>query len=242
MNSADRRLCAIHQPNFFPWLGYFDKMARADIFVFFDDVQLQKKGGGWANRVQLLIGGQARWVSAPLDRTYHGVKSICEVGFSDREPLWRENLRKTILSQYAKAKYFKDIHPWLEPLIMNEEALLSDYNITAINEICDRIGLRCNTVKSSSLDTEGSATDLLISTMTAVDANVYLCGGGASGYQKDEKFGVHGMALEYQNFSHPQYRQFKNESFQPGLSIVDALMHCGVDGVGEILHARNSTL
>ena len=42
MNSVDRRLCAIHEPNFFPWLGYFEKMSRSDVFVFLDDAQLQK--------------------------------------------------------------------------------------------------------------------------------------------------------------------------------------------------------
>jgi len=242
MNSVDRRLCAIHQPNFFPWLGYFEKMSRSDVFVFLDDAQLQKTGGGWANRVQLLVGGQARWISAPLDRTYHGVKPICEVRFSDREPNWRESLRKTVMSQYAKARHFKNIQPWLDLLIMNDQVLLSEYNITAINEICDRIGLDCSTVKASSLATEGSATDLLVSTVAAVGASAYLCGGGASGYQEDEKFETHGLGLEYQNFVHPRYQQFKSDDFQPGLSIIDALMHCGTEAVGEMLNVKTSNL
>ncbi|WP_338880515.1 WbqC family protein [Achromobacter veterisilvae] len=235
MSSTDRRLCAIHQPNFFPWLGYFDKISRSDVFVFFDDVQLQKTRGGWANRVQLLVGGQARWISAPLDRAYHGVKPICEVRFSANEPHWRESLRKTVLAQYSKAKYFKSVQPWLDPLIMNQEVSLSEYNITAINEICNRIGLKCNAIKSSSLITQGNSTDLLISTVIAAGANAYLCGGGASGYQEDEKFGIRGLDLEYQNFAHPRYQQFKGDDFLPGLSIIDALMHCGVAGVREIL-------
>lgn len=242
MNGIERRLCAIHQPNFFPWLGYFDKMSRSDIFVFFDDVQLQKTRGGWANRVQLLIGGQARWISAPLDRTYHGVKPICEVRFSEGEPHWRDSLRKTILAQYSKARHFKNIQPWLDPLIMNQETLLSEYNIAAITEICERIGIKCKTVKSSNLATQGSATDLLISTVVATGANAYLCGGGASGYQEDEKFGTHRLGLEYQNFAHPRYQQFKREDFQPGLSIIDALMHCGVEEVGEMLNVSSSDL
>ena len=49
-----RRVVAIHQPNFLPWLGWFDKLARADVMVLLDDVQFPKKGGagsivyGWS--------------------------------------------------------------------------------------------------------------------------------------------------------------------------------------------------
>ena len=49
------KIVAIHQPNFFPWLGYFDKINKSDIFIFLDDVQFPKKGGNWTNRVQLMV-------------------------------------------------------------------------------------------------------------------------------------------------------------------------------------------
>ncbi len=49
-------IVAIHQPNFFPWLGYFDKIARCDHFVLLDHVQFQKTGGVWSNRVRMMVG------------------------------------------------------------------------------------------------------------------------------------------------------------------------------------------
>ena len=72
---------AIHQPNFFPWLGYFDKIARSDNFLFFDDVQYPKKGGVWTNRVKLLISDQPRWATAAIDRNYSGTRQIKEMHF-----------------------------------------------------------------------------------------------------------------------------------------------------------------
>jgi hypothetical protein len=36
------------QPGYLPWLGYFDLMHKADVFVHYDDVQFDKHG--WRNR------------------------------------------------------------------------------------------------------------------------------------------------------------------------------------------------
>ena len=34
----------ILQPSYIPWRGYFDQIGRADLFVFYDDVQYDKRG------------------------------------------------------------------------------------------------------------------------------------------------------------------------------------------------------
>ena len=70
------RVCAIHQPNFFPWLGYFEKIKRADVFVFLDHVHYPKSGnsmGSWTNRVKINISAHAKWISCPVVRE-HGIK------------------------------------------------------------------------------------------------------------------------------------------------------------------------
>lgn len=37
-------IVSIHQPAYLPWLGYFHKILRSDVFVFLDTVQLEKNG------------------------------------------------------------------------------------------------------------------------------------------------------------------------------------------------------
>lgn len=96
---------AIHQPNFFPWLGYFDKIARADIFLFLDDVQFPKTGGVWSNRVKLLIGGEARWVTAAVARNFNGTRTIREMKFL-ADNLWRDKVLKGLVTNYRR-------HPFL---------------------------------------------------------------------------------------------------------------------------------
>ena len=50
-----RRVVAIHQPNFFPWLGFFDKILCSDVFIVLDHVQFPKSEGNWSNRVRMAV-------------------------------------------------------------------------------------------------------------------------------------------------------------------------------------------
>jgi hypothetical protein len=226
---------AIHQPNFLPWLGYFDKIARSDVFIFLDDVQFSKTGGTWSNRVKMLLAEEPRWVTAPIRRAFNGVVSINQIEWADEQP-WRAKLLKTLSVNYAKKPFFRETMAWLEPLILLPEGNLARYNMAVIRAIADQIGLRHNhCVTSSSLGGQGQASELLINLTRNVGGDCYLCGGGASGYQQDEAFASAGVELRYQSFTHPIYTQHGGHAFIQGLSIVDALMNLGFEGVGQMV-------
>ena len=93
---APHKVVAIHQPNFFPWLGYFDKLARADVFVELNSVQFPKTGGTWTNRVRLMIGGKPQWFTVPVIRSYHGLRTIGEMEINPSEP-WRVKFLRTVV-------------------------------------------------------------------------------------------------------------------------------------------------
>jgi hypothetical protein len=229
------KLVAIHQPNFFPWLGYFDKIARSDVFILLDHVQLQKTGGTWSNRVKLLQGGEARWVTAPILRQFHGVLAVGEMAFQP-DGLWREKFIKSLVANYARAPYFRDVMDFLEPLIRNPEGNIARYNGRAIKAIAQYLGLPIEKFRwSSEMVVDGRASEMLISLTRAVGGNAYMCGGGAEGYQDDSTFAAAGVGLIYQNFQHPVYPQMGSKVFVPGLSVIDALMNIGVVGVRAVL-------
>lgn len=233
------KIVAIHQPNFFPWLGFFDKLRTADVFILMDNVQYPKKGGSWTNRVRLLVSGRPSWVTMPVKRDYHGYRTIAEIEVDDSVP-WRKKLIATLKANYSKASFFAQTMAFLEPLIFFPSSSVSDFNINAITAIASAAGWKDKLILGSSLNAQGSATELLISMTKAVEGTAYLCGGGAGGYQIDGLFDEAGLELIFQEFLHPSYSQCSAGDFVAGLSIVDALMNVGFDAWPALFGGGNS--
>jgi len=233
-----RTLVAIHQPNFLPWLGYFDKIARADVFVLLDSVQFAKTGGTWSNRVQMLVDGQAAWLTMPISRSYHGTRTYRQMEIGSNES-WREKLLKRIQVNYAATPYFRAIFPTLQAIMNMPTHSLTEFNEIAIRTLCHGLGLDTGKiVRSSELPVAGAATDLLIAIVEAVGGTAYLAGGQATAYQEDAKFAAAGLEMIYQDFRHPRYDQANSRTFVAGLSIVDALLNCGWQDTRRLLSGQ----
>lgn len=229
------KVVTIHQPNFFPWLGLFSKIARSDVFIFLDDVQYQKTGGSWSNRVRLLISNEARWATAAVDRSYKGKRNINEMRFLTDSP-WRTKLCKSIEESYRRHPFFDETMQLVRPLLLNTESNVATYNIIAVTEIAIRLGLQTNRIfKSSELPHSGSSNQLLCSLTHAVGGTAYMCGGGAEDYQDETVFAASGIELQFQKFIHPRYSQRGKADFVSGLSVIDAAMNIGWCGVRELL-------
>lgn len=226
---------AIHQPNFFPWLGYFDKLARADAFIVLDDVQFPKTGGAWCNRVKLLVSGAPAWVTAAIDRAYSGTRLINEMLFLD-EPRWRDKTLKTLAANYARHPFYRETMDVVEPLLTNPERNVAAYNLRAVAAIAEALGLSsAKLVLASGLGVSGSSNALLCALTKAVGGDTYFYGGGATGYQDDAIFAAEGVALQAQDFVHPTYPQHRQESFSAGLSVIDAAMNLGWTGARALI-------
>jgi WbqC-like protein family len=234
------RLVAIHQPNFFPWLGYFDKIRQADIFVFLDDAQYQKTGGTWTNRVQLLKpdADEPCWLTAPIDRVFRGTRQVDQIAFASNED-WRSNALRQIAACYRRAPFYAETIALIEPLVRAPYDLIAAFNIDAIKQLISALHLGEKTfLSSATLLTRSTSTQRLVDITRAVGGTHYLAGGGAIGYQDDDLFPRSGIQLVRQGFAHPRYPQAGRTQFTPGLSIIDVLMHCGINGTSAMLVNR----
>jgi len=226
---------AAHQPNFFPWLGYFHKIAHSSIFVILDDVQFPKSSKGtYINRTRLLLNGNVKWFTAPVNRSFSGTRTIAEMCFADAP--WRKQLLHTIKHNYAQARHFRQVIEILQPLLDFPSPSLTEFNIHAIKMLCEYLGLDTSKLLlASSLNIQSQGTERLRDLGQRLGLSRYLCGGGASGYQNDELLHASGIALTYQKFAHPTYPQVRTEIFQPGLSIIDAVANIGIDAVCDMI-------
>ena len=229
-------IVAIHQPNFAPWLGYFAKIAKADVFVFLDHVGYSKNG--WTNRVRIKTSSGPTWLTVPALTSGKLGQPISEVQTNDNIN-WRKKLVGTLAANYARSSFYAPVTELVTCTLDSCEGhTLAAVNVALIREIASRIGLEAEFVLSSALDVSGNKTDLLVSIVQAVGADTYLCGDGAD-YQIDATFSDVGITIGQNHYQHPEYPQSWGD-FVPGLSILDTLYNVGFDETASLLINREA--
>jgi hypothetical protein len=227
---ANKKLSAIHQPNFLPWIGFFNKVVVADVFILLDDVQYPKGGGvgNWTNRHLILVNGKERWATVPISRNFSGLKNINEIKFAP-ESNWKKSYLDLISNSYSKAKYFSEVFGFLEFSLNYRTEFLSELNIHLINSVLQVLQISNKTlIKSSDLGKKGKSNELLCSLVQTVGSDSYLCGAGASAYFDVDVFEENNIKVIYQNYKPTIYPQLNRLEFTGRLSIVDAMMNCGL--------------
>ena len=116
----------IHQPEYLPWIGFFDRIYQTDIFVILDDVQYQKNGFINRNKVKNYNGWQ--WITVPVEGKSTR-KNINEVIISNQEE-WGEKQWKCLLYNYSRAPYFKKYADFFEEVFKKKWNLIEMKKIT----------------------------------------------------------------------------------------------------------------
>jgi hypothetical protein len=220
-------IVAIHQPNFVPWLGYFQKIALADKFIFLDDA-VSSKTTSYVNSVDLFVGSKKTKITVPITKP----KSDCRL-FEIK--IFRNYIKKkflkTVYLSYKKAPFYNSTMKLLGDLIdLNFENII-DFNMAFIEKTCCSANIEVRFYRSSDYPTEGAKAVRLINLCKELNADVYLSGLGASSYQNEKDFSNAGLDLQYIDYPNMQYQQYFKEEFIPNLSVLDFLMNHGTEGL-----------
>lgn len=221
LNDREKKV-AIHQPNYIPWLGYFYKIWKADIFVFLDDAQYSNKG--MHNFHYLKTSQGPLRLKIPVYQSFGDM--IFEVKTKD-ELGWKERHLKAIKTNYTKAKHFEEVFYDFQLLLDTPYKNLAETNINIIKFLCKKLGISCNFAVSSDFSFNSTKTQKIIDICKKVGATKYYSGLGAKAYQKEADFLAAGIQLEYTQYAPVQYKQLWGNEFQANVTILDYLMNHG---------------
>lgn len=211
-----------HQPAYLPWLGYFHKIARADVFVYLDTVQFEKNS--FINRNRLKTPQGVQWLTVPVKLKGHIGSTLIDTQIDDVQP-WRIKHLKSIELSYRKAPFFSARYEILRNLILEPEQLLSEMCWQQLKFWLSEFNITTKVVRSSELPVDSSKSDLVLDLCKYFGADHYLSGTYGRDYLDELAFTAAGVKIEYQNFKHPVYSQLWGE-FEPYLSILDYWMNC----------------
>lgn len=220
----DHKIIAIHQPNYFPWLGYFSKLQNADAFVFLDNVDITlHSSNAITHRAKINYSGKPMWLTLPLEKAETKQINQLKIKFNTN---WREKQIQIIEQAYAKAPYFNQLFSTIKKLIYYHENNLSKFNIYIIKEIAKLLQIKTTFYTASELGIiENNPTHRLIKICKKLDGIIYLSGMGGKKYHDESLFTQNNIKVKYSNFEVCEYTH--HSVFIPGLSVLDALFEIG---------------
>lgn len=214
---------AIHQLQYWPGLRFFAKMRRADLFIYLDDVQFEKREFQNRNRIRTPRGWQ--YLTAPVVSKGRFTQRINEVEL-DNASRWQADHLQAIRMNYARAPFFREHLPALEKLYSRDYRLLADLAVATMDLLKEGFGIKTPVKFSSEYKVEEVSSARLAKLCAAAGAKEYFSGSGAKEYLDPNVFSFAGIKLAWQEFSPRPYPQ-AFPGFEPDMSALDLLMNCG---------------
>ncbi|MFW2441052.1 MAG: WbqC family protein [Arenicellales bacterium] len=221
---------AIMQPYFFPYLGYWQLLNTVDRFVIYDDVNYIKRG--WVNRNRILINGKPSYLTITLDQASQN-KKICEISLHS-SPVWRKKMIKSIENTYRKAPFYSEVFPVIEEMICYETDNLADFLVQHLRTLAVFLGITTEFVVSSRCyhNEALSGQERILDICKREGAATYINPQGGQALYDNELFDSADIDLRFIAMQPAPYKQ-RAEEFVPYLSVIDALMEAGPQGIEE---------
>ncbi len=217
----------ISQPMFFPWIGLFEQIRLADIYVHYTDVPFSK--GSFTNRVQVRTSSGTGWLTVPLERSKLGTE-ILETRINHREAWQRKHLA-TLKQSYARGEFSADMIALVESVYGHRDETIAGLAIRGMDAVCAYYGLQQGRkfVRSPELEIGGSGSPRVLEIVKRLEGTVYVTGHGARDYLDHEAFERCGIEVRYMDYRKSPYSQIHGE-FTPYVTVLDLIANLGPAG------------
>ena len=219
-------IVAIHQPNYLPYLGFFDKMIKSDVFVIYDDAQFNKSDFQHRNRIRIYEGW--KWLTVPVEKKRIPIN---EVRIKNEVKNWKglrwfEDHLKNIRDNYKDTPYYSTYESEIERIYSKPYDRLVDLNMSIIYFLIKAFDIDTKIVFSSDFGFKTKSTQRLVDLVEALGGDVYLSGPMGRKYLDLKLFEERGIKVVFQDFKHPVYKQ-RYPGFVPNMAAIDALFNVG---------------
>ncbi len=220
---------AVTQPNFIPWLGYFELLDYVDLWICYDNVVFPK--GSYINRNKIKINnGHWKWITVPLQH-FKLNTPINKLSLSNTD--WPAQISRRISNNYRQAEYFPALIGEIQSLLVprSDENNLARYNLRIIKNLCEWMSLKCDVITASEYfgEIKGTANAKMLFMLKEIGASKYynFANGINANLYRIEDFKKNNIELYKQDYNHPSYPQTgeKGSSFMSHLSIIDLLFN-----------------
>lgn len=235
-------IVTIHQPEHLPWLGFFNKIAKAELFVILDSVQYEKNY--FQNRNRIMGTNGVQWISVPVSNKGHidGTIATTLIANDPKNSKWKQKYLQTIKLSYGKHPFFNETFSVLEKAMLSEDANLCELNIAIIKAFCEQLEIHPDYIRSSELSVDGLKSDLILNICKATGADLYIAGPSGRDYLDMESFASQNIEIRFNDYHHPTYVQKKSEEFISHLSALDLFMNVGFSEAKNVIMEGNEAL
>jgi hypothetical protein len=229
---------AVMQPYFLPYIGYWNLISSADVFVVYDNIQHTKRG--WMSRNRMLVNGEPSTFSLELKGNHDGLW-VCRRELAPNFD--RAKLLRRFEGAYRKAPHFAEVMPLLERIVHYDVDNLFWYIYNSIVLLCGHLGIETKIIVSSEVKIDHSlkAQDKVLALCEALCATEYVNAPGGTALYDRKAFDACGIKLQFLRPLPFEYPQVGGGEFVPWLSIIDVLMHVPLEKVRGIVRERYET-
>ena len=213
---------SVLQSNYIPWRGYFDIIAKSDVFVLYDEVQYTKND--WRNRNIIKTKNGTQWLTIPVKQNSLNQKIYETKIFKTN---WYKKHLGSLQANYSKSPYYKDYIDVFSKVYERPNQYLSEINKNFIEVICQILKIDTKIIDSRTLNLKGDKQEKLIQVCKKNNADTYLSGPAAKDYIDVDKFKINDIKIKWMDYSN--YKEYKqlHAPFEKGVTILDLIFNEG---------------
>lgn len=210
----------IHQPDFLPWIGFFEKLKLSNLFIILDDVQFLRRG--WHHRDKIKIRDNWMWLTVPIKKNkFEAMIKDIKIDYSYN---WIDKHLKTLSFYYNKADFFNVHFSEISKIYNKKKKFLIDLNTDFIFYITKIFKLKFDYILSSSLNVETSGKNRIIELLKKTDSKLYITGKPSLDYLDINVFKKEEIDIYIHEYKMKNYKQL-NGKFIDKLSVIDFIMN-----------------